>query len=605
MRRGGFTLVVNETDGTSAEVNSTSFPPRRGGPTITVARSDDSCIVVLLGRLFYRGALQSEVRDGFRQRLADGATVSDAALALEVYRHRGVPGLLRLEGEFSLATWDGRSRRLFGMRDPNGAWPLYYQRRSGRLAVGTSLDAVAGSEARDLDLEYVAEFLMLPRLVDEVRSERTPRAGVRRVMPGAIVEMSSESSRVVDRRDVTASTPLSIGAPDAAMELRRLLGAAVAERVNGVDSVACHLSGGIDSSAVTSLARGAVSSAGGHLRTLTLLFDSRALADEERHARLANVATDDARIVRGARTDYYDWFTRPVEPHHEPYAALAGIAVERKLADEAGDAGVIMTGLGSDQILYAAPFHLADLVRRGRLREAWNESSTWGRARNEGRWTVLHRYALEPIFPVVLRDGPSAALTKRGAWPTLGRYTIPPWIGPAIDRQCGQSARALLAEVAGTSAARYAVELAVRSTTGDWLKWNYLAPRGAHFSHPFLDPRVVRFCLALPADIRATPGTRKAVLRAALRGIVPDAILDRRVSRGFDEVIGHGLNANLAALIALVERSRLTREGIVDAPAVRAALFAAAAGTGDAIARERLDRVLALVAWDAVRGMAP
>ena len=51
---------------------------------------------------------------------------------------------------------------------------------------------------------------------------------------------------------------------------------------------------------------------------------------------------------------------------------------------------------------------------------------------------------------------------------------------------------------------------------------------------PFLLPALVRFVLALPEDYLLTPeGTTKAVFRKAMRGIVPDAILDRVDKKGF------------------------------------------------------------------------
>lgn len=51
---------------------------------------------------------------------------------------------------------------------------------------------------------------------------------------------------------------------------------------------------------------------------------------------------------------------------------------------------------------------------------------------------------------------------------------------------------------------------------------------------PFLTPAIVQFCLSLPEDyLMASDGTSKAVFRRAMRGIVPDAILDRRDKIGF------------------------------------------------------------------------
>lgn len=50
---------------------------------------------------------------------------------------------------------------------------------------------------------------------------------------------------------------------------------------------------------------------------------------------------------------------------------------------------------------------------------------------------------------------------------------------------------------------------------------------------PFLDHRVVEFCLNLPDQYKVGSGISKVILRDAMRGIVPDSILDRRDKLGF------------------------------------------------------------------------
>jgi asparagine synthase (glutamine-hydrolysing) len=61
---------------------------------------------------------------------------------------------------------------------------------------------------------------------------------------------------------------------------------------------------------------------------------------------------------------------------------------------------------------------------------------------------------------------------------------------------------------------------------------------------PFLTPELCDFFLALPEEFAISDdGTSKSVLRAAMRGIVPDAILDRRDKVGFSTPEWEWLNA--------------------------------------------------------------
>jgi asparagine synthase (glutamine-hydrolysing) len=51
---------------------------------------------------------------------------------------------------------------------------------------------------------------------------------------------------------------------------------------------------------------------------------------------------------------------------------------------------------------------------------------------------------------------------------------------------------------------------------------------------PFLSPKLVNFLFSLPEDyVIALDGTTKAVFRRAMRGLVPDGVLDRKDKIGF------------------------------------------------------------------------
>lgn len=61
---------------------------------------------------------------------------------------------------------------------------------------------------------------------------------------------------------------------------------------------------------------------------------------------------------------------------------------------------------------------------------------------------------------------------------------------------------------------------------------------------PFLTPALATFLMSLPEDFLIAPdGTSKAVFRAAMRGIVPGEILDRRDKIGFATAEGTWLTS--------------------------------------------------------------
>src|SRR5437870_4370007 len=85
--------------------------------------------------------------------------------------------------------------------------------------------------------------------------------------------------------------------------------------------------------------------------------------------------------------------------------------------------------------------------------------------------------------------------------------------------------------------------------------------------------------------------------RFAMRGILPEPIHTRPGKRGFDDLYGKGLARSLPHLEAMVRQSAIRELGSVDSEKLIRILHQAAAGIGDAIACERLDKTLALIAW--------
>jgi asparagine synthase (glutamine-hydrolysing) len=74
-------------------------------PALVTQATISGMRAVIMGRLYYRADLRARLglpADGPH----DPAGDNDAALALAVYRQRGLDGLERLEGDFALVIWD-------------------------------------------------------------------------------------------------------------------------------------------------------------------------------------------------------------------------------------------------------------------------------------------------------------------------------------------------------------------------------------------------------------------------------------------------------------------------------------------------------------------
>ena len=105
--------------------------PPSGAPALLSHAGDETCRVIFLGRLYYRGDLRRRLTDAHRP----AATSSAAQHVLAAYRQGGLEGLTWIEGDYAFVLWDARERRLLAARDPQGGFPLFWVRDGDAVVV--------------------------------------------------------------------------------------------------------------------------------------------------------------------------------------------------------------------------------------------------------------------------------------------------------------------------------------------------------------------------------------------------------------------------------------------------------------------------------------
>lgn len=565
--------------------------------TLVELHAGDDVTVMLFGRLHYRA-------DRLEELAADcNELPTDAELIAKVYGRFGLSGLERLEGEFALVVWDQRQQKLIGLRDPLGSYPLFWSKRGDSFAISTSLLHLAAEHQRSkVDQSFVGRFLMLSGQVQELPGTETAYEGVQRVEAGSIL-VASRSTALETRRYWNWESHVS-SLPTENLELlgeeyESLLRAAVRQRLHG--TVAAHLSGGMDSTAVTLLAQQENRSP---LHAISLVYSQSDLSNES--AYLDSVLRDHPDLnchkVLADEIQDFDGFVE-TSPHDEPYAGLWRFAMDRASVQAAIDCGAksLLTGIGADEMLVPSPLGIADCLSRGNLWGAWKEATRWAAATNCSPWLFLRHSGVNAACPAPLMAGFRAWFSGGyRPWNQQSDWTIAPWINHSFSRQYGlqghsaENARRLYGRCRpkAVSLALAAIE----SRTGDVDRWLLGAPSGLSISHPFLDPRVLSFGLKLQL-LRLDPSQQKPVLAQATRNILPQEILRRRSKGDFSSVYFRGLVRNLPHLQHLVATSPLC-DSVIDRKQLLDCLQQAALGASAKIgATHRLNTTLCLLRW--------
>ena len=483
--------------------------------------------LMLNGEIYNYLELRSELEaQGVRFR-----SKSDTEVLLEGWRTWGLALLPRLVGMFAFTVLDTVEQKLFLARDPFGIKPLHYSAWEGGFAFASEPKAL-------LSLPQVSRRVEAQRVYDYLRfgltdhGDRTMFAAVRTCPAAHWMSVDLDTSRVTApvRYWEAASDERFTGTfEQAADELRARFLESVRLHLRSDVPVGAALSGGIDSSAIVMAMRALEPDL--ELHTFSYVADDPQLS-EERWVDLAASACR-ARVHKTTATPAQltadlDALLRAQD---EPFGSTSIHAQYRVFAAaKAAGIKVMLDGQGADELLGGyhtfAAARLASLVRQGRVGEAIGFAQ---RARRVPGRSALLLWAGEFLIPPSLQP-PFRRL--------VGQELTPSW----LDSRWFE-ARNVRFEPAKYTFGRGQEVLRgqlLRATTHSSLPMLLRYEDRNSMAHsiesrvPFLTPSLARFVLSLPEEfIVDRDGTSKAVFRRAMRGLVPDAILDRRDKIGF------------------------------------------------------------------------
>jgi asparagine synthase (glutamine-hydrolysing) len=191
----------------------------------------------------------------------------------------GPEGLDSLDGAFAAAWWDGAARRLTLVRDPFGVRSLYTVEHAGVLYFASELKQLLAVPDLPVRLDPVAIHKYLT--FSFVPGQDVPVAGVRRVLPGHMLVCAAAGGPPPELRPyfqlTEALDPRLEDQKLAVRHIRMRCRQAIRRRLNGEKRAGVFLSGGIDSSGVTSWLK----QEGLDVQAFTLDFDTASVEREQ------------------------------------------------------------------------------------------------------------------------------------------------------------------------------------------------------------------------------------------------------------------------------------------------------------------------------------
>lgn len=457
-------------------------------------------------------------------------SASDTEVLLAALAEWGQGALRRLVGMFAFALLDTKSRTIQLARDFFGIKPLFYMEDEGCVYFASEIKALRefGLSHPRVDAERLLLYL---RFGIADFGQGTMLSRVRQVPPAHYITISldtcqPDAPQCYWRLDTGGTIDLSFN--EAAAQLREIFLRSVQIHLRSDVPVGLALSGGIDSSSILGAIRHLDSKAVIH--AFSFIAEDAAISEE----RWVDIASAYARAqvhkVRATADELAQDLGAMMQYHDEPFGSTSAYAQFRvfRAAHHAG-VKVMLDGQGADEILAGYDQYkgarLASLIRQGKwtalLSFLRNVSSNGG----IGSFTAI-AYCADFLLPPALQSF---------AREIVGKDTFPAWLHRRWFEQRGAGAafgndshRREVLRDSLTRSVRRTLPGLLRNEDRNSMAWS------VESRVPFLTPDLYQFLHLLPESYLIDEhGVSKSVFRRAMRGIVPDQILDRNDKVGF------------------------------------------------------------------------
>jgi asparagine synthase (glutamine-hydrolysing) len=458
---------------------------------------------------------------------------TDTEVLVHLYEELGIEMVTQLNGMFGVAIWDCRTRTLYLARDHAGVKPLFYQRDRQFFRFASEIKAILADDrvGRRPSVQALHDFLSFAY----VPGSQTAFEDVFEVPPGHWMSVNSMGETNLKRYwEVSLEPDRSLDEQRASRTALELMDAAVARQLVADVPVGVMLSGGLDSSTIVALMSRHTKEP---IHTFSVGFDD-ATFNELPYARMVAerfktrqhevvVTADVVRELLPAYLRYID----------EPYADGSAIPTYCVCQIAKPEVVVVLSGEGGDEI-----FAGYDTYAAFRAAERFRRVPAW-----------VSRYLIQPMvnrLPVSDRKLSLEFKLKR----FLGGAHLPPeqahlWWRIVLTevQKFDLYTPRVLEQMTPAPAERLFIEEFRRSSSGDTLSRlmqmdaSIFLPDDLMIKNdrmsmahslearvPMTDTTLVRFMARVPSDLKLKGFRKKHIMRLAMTGLLPDAILNKK-----------------------------------------------------------------------------
>ncbi len=499
-----------------------------------IYNEDKSVWVVFNGEIFN----YPELREDLKSKGHRFYTHTDTEVLVHLYEDHGTEMFKHLNGQFAFAMWDKRKETLLLGRDRMGIRPLLYFEQNGRLIFGSEIKTLFADNQvpRSLDTQTLSDIFTCWSPIGSA----TVFENIKQIPPAHYAQFSREGLAIHPywslpfKEGATEERSLS----DWTNQLEALLLDAARIRLRADVPVGAYLSGGIDSTYISSLVKKKFNN---KLCTFSVSFEDERF-DESSYQKLAIASINtDHRNICCKDKDIGEVFPQIIWHTEVPVIRTAPAPLHRlsKLVRDS-DYKVVLTGEGADEIFAGYNIFKEDKVRR-----------FWAKQPD----SKLRPRLLEKLYPYVFSEGNGKGKVFLEGFFKRGLTAIDSPVYSHMLRWQNTSQLRTFFNMdlqKKTGNLDDFVEKYVTRLPSDFMSWDHLSraqytestlflsnyllsSQGDRMAmgnsvegrYPFLDYRVVEFAAKIPPCFRMNGLTEKFVLKNIARNFIPHELIDR------------------------------------------------------------------------------
>jgi len=508
-----------------------SIIDRYGGQQPMTTLEEDLWIVYN-GEIFNYIELRKELQNlGYSFR-----TSSDTEVLLILYRHFKERCLEKLNGQFAFAIWNSKKKELFLARDRMGIRPLYYFLSKEGLFFASEMKCLFKSKfvQPEIDpdsLNQAFTFWSIP-------SPDTIFKGVKELPPGHFLIMGKNEPEIQSYWDLSFPPQEEVpnqSIEETAEEFEPLLFDAVKLRLRSDVQVAAYLSGGLDSSATTYFIKKVNP---GVLNTFSIGF-SEAEYDESYYQKIVAETLGTSHFSIYCKKNDIAANFRKVIWHTEAPLFRTGAVPMYMLSNLVNDHGikVVITGEGADEFLGGYNIFKEALIREFWARQPKSKIRplllqklypylSQFKGRNSKAYHFFFGYRLNetnsPVYSHLVRWNNSDHIRNHFSSEFQCGFGINP-----VDKFVNSLPASMgdwdLLSRAQWIESKLFLSGYLLSSQGD----RVAMANSVEGRYPFLDHRVIEFCMKLRSTHKIKGLNEKYLLKYIMKNRLPEEVISR------------------------------------------------------------------------------